>query len=942
MSEELIGRLGVVVKAIDEVSPVLKRIVGNLEKVQKKLGEGGQSISDTLEKSKEKTEELAGSFKRLSWIVNIASGVMVANFTYRIFGGIREGIAAVEELRYTLTAVASLINKINLPETFKEVSYAVMDLGQRSVYSLNTLALALNEVVKAGYDFRDAQRILEAGNKIATVSMSDLQETTLGLSNVMKAFAYNVEEVTKVMNILQKAADMSTANADDLIASIAYAAPVFKSAGLTLEDLAAATAILTNVGYSASTAGRYLRQVINSLIAPSNEAKTIMTKFGIAQAIARGEMKSFSDLLTILSDRLRKMSKDQKTAALAQLFGVRAGAAIMSLLEQNEKALHDVSGQYITLSDMVKELGDSAGYIEPRFEDMSNTLKGSAVRMQNALTGVINIVYDSLGPAFIYFNNLVAESMDSAPAKAFFKGLGEGFASLINSVSGFLKLMGTLALTIGGLVGNITGAGSIEEAMQGLGRALGTLLWRLPLTIGFLKLMGSVSKRTKATMANLADVINDNNIKHSKFVSIAPYIVYSLSMIGQMLGLTGRNAAIAGSVMTALASAFLAAAIKARMLSAALKSSFIFAIISGIMMVVQALFEWASGAEQARRYQEALNNATDEYNDILSELAGNLQGINITDVADDLAYLKVNSYFAGMALDRLGYSFDGLNLYMEENGQIVNILGKQYQDFVDYVDSVNRALSDLRGENDKYREAQDYLRAAQERLMFAQKYLTEDTEAYNREISRAEEYIMKYKEILNALGVDYKQSGVTIRDVNGNIKDYQTFLNETEVQMGLLQGAITDVNLAISTQENALNEAKKSWEEYAEAIDKVREETEKLREELSKQQQLPMVRPGYRGRVVPRITTASYQLGGVVKRTETAVVHKGEVVVSPYAPRTSPYNIENVFNRQRQSTVNVGDIIVNVSSFGGSREEVDDIATEIGDALVRKLKGVGL
>jgi phage-related protein len=171
-----------------------------------------------------------------------------------------------------------------------------------------------------------------------------------------------------------------------MVTSLRYVGPVAHSAGVDLDSVSEALAILGDRGIRGSTAGTSLRGVFVGLISPSEKAKGVLKDLGIITQNganimfdASGKMKSLADVAQILQDHTRGLSQEQKLAAFSTIFQRRAMASALVLSEQGAKG-------FAHYREEIKSQGSAADIAATRL----NNLKGDVSLLKSAFeTAVI-------------------------------------------------------------------------------------------------------------------------------------------------------------------------------------------------------------------------------------------------------------------------------------------------------------------------------------------------------------------------------------------------------------------------------------------------------------------------------------------------------------------------------------------------------------------------
>ena len=172
------------------------------------------------------------------------------------------------------------------------------------VFSATDVSIAVGSLVKAGFDAETAFALVEAGALGASTEVDaltgkfgDLESTSAQLGNVLRALGLDASQSSRVMDVLARAAQDSNLNVSDLVDIVSRVGPTAKLAGLDIEDLAAAAAVLSNGGMEASQIGTGLRSVLLSLINPTGDLKGELDRLGVSLVDEQGNIRDFGTVL---------------------------------------------------------------------------------------------------------------------------------------------------------------------------------------------------------------------------------------------------------------------------------------------------------------------------------------------------------------------------------------------------------------------------------------------------------------------------------------------------------------------------------------------------------------------------------------------------------------------------------------------------------------------
>jgi len=415
-----------------------------------------------------------------------------------------------------------------------------------------------------------------------------------------------------------------TIKISDLANDFGRIAPLAAAAGVPIETIGAALAVLTQQGIQPSEAVTYLRSALSAIIAPGTDAATLAQQLGIqfdAQALkSRGLAAVLNDVQRATGGNVNQM----KT-----LFGsVEALSAVLGLSGAN-------AGKFST---ELARMQAAAGATQTAFARFAGALGPAAQQFKNAievgLTGIGDRLLDESGgivAALAAIVRAISSSANSGNLKPLVDDLEAGFKRVqtvleavarnlpaaLNSadLSGFRDGVQAVAAALGRLFGgaDLTSVEGLRTAIEGAGRAFNLLSQYVA---GAIDGIGPFS-RGLATIASTISQINPDTVA---FVGTVGGLAVGLSAVGTAL-----------SVVTPLLAAIRAAGGIAGSLGSAAELSAVGAAL-GATGVAVATFGATFTATRALGLDEKLNDWL--VPDWLAGYQGATLGTALADAAD--------------------------------------------------------------------------------------------------------------------------------------------------------------------------------------------------------------------------------------------------------------------------------------------------------------------
>lgn len=282
-----------------------------------------------------------------------------------------------------ITASSAKFSDLNLTTeegraTLERLGDTARQVGQTTKFSATEAAGGLDFLAMAGFTADQAMAALPGVTDLATVANVDLARATDIASDAIGAFGMMTADATELQANFTRindvmAATMTSSNTtmEQLFESIQKGAPAFTAAGQSLESFNALAGVLANSGLKAGEAGTNLRNIMLRLADPTSEAAGILQELGVETQDAEGNFRDVVDIIGDFENGLRGMGTQQRSAALATVFGARAVTGMNVLLQEGSDSIRDYR----------REIEDSAG----ASEEMAGIIEGSLSNELKAL-----------------------------------------------------------------------------------------------------------------------------------------------------------------------------------------------------------------------------------------------------------------------------------------------------------------------------------------------------------------------------------------------------------------------------------------------------------------------------------------------------------------------------------------------------------------------------
>ncbi|UQD53301.1 phage tail tape measure protein [Bacillus methanolicus] len=328
-------------------------------------------------------------------------------------------------------------------EELKALREQAIKLGADSTKSSTEVAAGMLEMSKAGFTVNQIMKAMPGVIAASEASGEDMARTTEVMTAALNGFGLEASKASHVADVLAEVANRTNADINDMGYAFKYAAPVARTLGLSLEDVAAAAGIMSNAGIKGEQAGTTLRMSMLRLADPPKEAANTIEQLGLKIEDSNGKMLPLRDIIAQLNEKTKDMSKTQKAAAISAIFGTEAMSGMVAAVDAGPEAFDKLKTALIesdgAAQKAAKEMKDNfAGAVE----ELKGTLESIGIQISDVMTPVLKDLTQWLTKAGDKFQNLSPE------AKRLIVILGlvaAGIGPVTIALAAFVKSIGILS-----------------------------------------------------------------------------------------------------------------------------------------------------------------------------------------------------------------------------------------------------------------------------------------------------------------------------------------------------------------------------------------------------------------------------------------------------------------------------------------------------------------
>jgi TP901 family phage tail tape measure protein len=257
----------------------------------------------------------------------------------------------------------------------KRLSATALELGANSSLTASEVAVAMKELAAKGMDTNKVIGAMPGILHAAEASGEDLALTSNVVVSALNAFGLKATDANHVADVMAMSANKSAAGVEDLGYAFKYAAPVAKTLGISLEELASSTGIMVDKGLSGEQAGTSLRMALIRLAKPPKAARKALDALNLSVTDSHGKFKGIARISEDWNKATKKLTQTQKVQYAAQVFGVEAATGMLNLFSAGPKKINE----------MTKALENSGGSAEKAAKAMKDNYGGALERLKGSI-----------------------------------------------------------------------------------------------------------------------------------------------------------------------------------------------------------------------------------------------------------------------------------------------------------------------------------------------------------------------------------------------------------------------------------------------------------------------------------------------------------------------------------------------------------------------------
>jgi len=432
-----------------------------------------QSVDRSAKKAEKSVKQLANRLKSTGDRIQTLGKNMKALTLPIIGAGVASSKMAIDFDR-NMTKIQTLVGIAK--DQVDAMRGSVIELSRKTGQSANEMSRGLFVITSAGLRGQDALDALELSAKASAAGLGEIDDIARAVAGTMNAYGSETVSAARAIDAITAAARAGNFETSQLAGALGRVLPFAKQAGASIEDTAAAVALLTRTNGDAAQSVTQVGGLLRAFATPTAQTS-----------------KALKDAGTSAAEMRERIGKDGLVAALKfldeRLDGNREKLGLLiGRAEGTSAAMQTLDADAATLEATFGEVAKSAGITENAFNLWGQSMSGQFTK---AIEGVKLNLLDLAETSTPLLEDL-AENIGNLSEK--FAGMSESqkrntvqtglwtvaisgllivAGKLIVAISAIVKMFG--ALKAAAIAASI-GAGVVLAAIAGLVVAAGLLI----------------------------------------------------------------------------------------------------------------------------------------------------------------------------------------------------------------------------------------------------------------------------------------------------------------------------------------------------------------------------------------------------------------------------------------------------------------------------------
>lgn len=357
-----------------------REIVDTQEKLSKMKAEASNwtKVGTTL-------EDFGNRVKNISSKLNNLGNTFTTALTMPILGIATAAITTGNDFEAQMSRVQAIAGATK--DELKQLTDQAIQLGIKTTFTSTQVATGMEDLASAGFSTNEIMSAMPGLLNLAASSGADLATSSSIAASAIRGFGLEASSSSHVADVFAETAARTNAQTEDLGDAMSYVAPIAHTAGLSIEETAAAIGIMSDAGVKGSQAGTALRGGLTRIVKPTKQVEEAMKTLGVKFYDNNGKMKSLTQIVQLLQEHTKGLTDEVKNQALAQIFGTESLSGMLALVNRGSGSLTELTTDFKNCDGAAQNMADTIlDNSKGAIEQLKGSLESAGIAIQQALS----------------------------------------------------------------------------------------------------------------------------------------------------------------------------------------------------------------------------------------------------------------------------------------------------------------------------------------------------------------------------------------------------------------------------------------------------------------------------------------------------------------------------------------------------------------------------
>lgn len=384
-NKQLISDMDKLKQSISGQDRVFKENYDTIDSYKKQI----RSLGDEYQQSGTKGESFLNQvFDKSRWLS-----------AFYIVDGLKEAFFnSIEVIKETEDAVVNLQRVLNNDSlSNNQVSQKLYDTAFEYGRSFEEVSEVSTRWAQAGYEWNEVIELTSGTMLALNTAELDVTQSTQGLIAIMKQWGFEVEDYATTIDKINITADNFAVTSETIVDALQRAGSTTKATNMSFEET---IGVITALSEATGRSGEHIGVALNALAQYTSKSESLNIFAEIGSEAMKRLVDDYNKGAASIYDIWLQLAKDLESLSEQQGEALLKGIGFEDLATELQSAMQDAYGtagtyrrsdfiamlkDISTAEDVIKNMGDAAGYSESENEKYMQSLTASFEQLKVAL-----------------------------------------------------------------------------------------------------------------------------------------------------------------------------------------------------------------------------------------------------------------------------------------------------------------------------------------------------------------------------------------------------------------------------------------------------------------------------------------------------------------------------------------------------------------------------